>query len=118
MSEQDAWAVAKPVAEAIQLGMRSSIEARRGRFVKAREAMRDAEARAERAGAGGIVDALKLVHGPSESDVGNTDIALQSLKEVWTKSKNTDYLATTVALTFALLGKRSEAQAFDRQDEP
>jgi tetratricopeptide (TPR) repeat protein len=110
MKEQDAWAMAQPVAEAMQLTLHSSIEARRGRFVKAREVMRDAEARAGRAGAAGIVDALKIVHGPAEADVGNDDVALKFVKEVWTNPKNTDYIEATVALTFALLGKRSEAQ--------
>ena len=111
MKEQDAWAMADPVAEALQLSMHSSIEARRGRFVKAREAMRDAEARAGRAGAAGIVDALKIVHGPAEADVGNDNVALQFVKEVWTNPKNTGYIEATVALTFALLGKRSEAES-------
>jgi DNA-binding winged helix-turn-helix (wHTH) protein/tetratricopeptide (TPR) repeat protein len=110
MKEQDAWATAQPVAEAMQLTLHSSIEARRGRFVKAREVMRDAEVRVGRAGAMGIADALKIVHGPAEADVGNTDVALQFVKEVWTNPKNTDYIEATVALTFALLGNQSEAQ--------
>jgi DNA-binding winged helix-turn-helix (wHTH) protein/tetratricopeptide (TPR) repeat protein len=110
MKEQDAWAMAQPVAEAMQLTLHSSIEARRGRFVKAREVMRDAEVRAGRAGAAGIVDALKIVHGPAEADVGNNDVALQFVKEVWTNHKNIDYIEATVALTFALLGNQSEAQ--------
>jgi DNA-binding winged helix-turn-helix (wHTH) protein/tetratricopeptide (TPR) repeat protein len=110
MKEQDAWAMANPVSEAVQLTLHSSIEARRGRFVKAREVMRDAEVRAGRAGAMGMVDAMKIVHGPAEADVGNTDVALRFVKEVWTNHKNTDYSEATVALTFALLGKQSEAQ--------
>jgi DNA-binding winged helix-turn-helix (wHTH) protein/tetratricopeptide (TPR) repeat protein len=110
MKEQDAWAMATPVAEAVQLTLHSSIEARRGRFVKAREVMRDAEVQAGRAGAMGIVDVMKIVHGPAEADVGNTDVALQFVKEVWTNHKNTDYVEATVALTFALLGNQSEAQ--------
>jgi DNA-binding winged helix-turn-helix (wHTH) protein/tetratricopeptide (TPR) repeat protein len=110
MKEQDAWAMANPVAEATQLTLHSSIEARRGRFVKAREVMRDAEVRAGRAGAMGMVDVMKIVHGPTEADVGNTDVALRFVKEVWTNHKNTDYIEATVALTFALLGNQSEAQ--------
>ena len=110
MKEQDAWATAKPVAEAMQLTLHSSIEARRGRFVKEREMMRDAEVRAARGGAAGIVDALKIVHGPAEADVGNDDVALRSAKEVWTNPKNNDYIEATVALTFALLGNRLAAQ--------
>jgi len=110
MKEQDAWATANPVLAAVQLTLHSSIEARRGRFVKAREVMRDAEVRVGRAGAMGIADALKIVHGPAEADVGNTDVALQFVKEVWTNPKNTDYIEATVALTFALLGNQSEAQ--------
>jgi eukaryotic-like serine/threonine-protein kinase len=109
MKEQDAWAMANPVSEAVQLTLHSSIEARRGHFVKAREVMRDAEVRAARAGAMGMVDVMKIVHGPAEADVGNTAVALQFVKEVWTNHKNPDVEAT-VALTFALLGKQSEAQ--------
>jgi DNA-binding winged helix-turn-helix (wHTH) protein/tetratricopeptide (TPR) repeat protein len=110
MKEQDAWATANPVLAAVQLTLHSSIEARRGRFVKAREVMRDAEVRAGRAGATGIVDVMKIVHGPAEADVGNTEVALQSVKEVWTNRKNTDYIEPTAALTFALLGHQSEAE--------
>lgn len=110
MKEQDAWATANPVLEAVQLTLHSSIEARRGRFVKAREVMRDAEVRAGHAGAMGMVDVMKIVHGPAEADVGNTEIALRSVKEVWTNHKNTDYIEATVALTFALLGNQSEAE--------
>jgi DNA-binding winged helix-turn-helix (wHTH) protein/tetratricopeptide (TPR) repeat protein len=110
MKEQDAWATANPVLAAVQLTLHSSIEARRGRFVKAREVMRDAEVRAGRAGATGMVDVMKIVHGPAEADVGNTDVASQSLKEVWTNHKNTDYIEPTVALTFALLGNQSKAE--------
>jgi DNA-binding winged helix-turn-helix (wHTH) protein/tetratricopeptide (TPR) repeat protein len=110
MNEQDAWAAANPVLGAVQLTLHSSIEARRGRFVKAREVMRDAEVRAGRAGAKGMVDVMKIVHGPAEADAGNTGVALQSVKEVWTNHKNTDYTSATVALTFALLGKQPEAE--------
>jgi tetratricopeptide (TPR) repeat protein len=35
---------------------------------------------------------------------------LQFVKEVWTNHKNPGYVEPTVALTFALLGKQSEAQ--------
>jgi len=72
--------------------------------------MRDAEARAGRAGALGMVDVMKIVHGPAEADVGNTGVALQSVKEVSTNHKNTDSIEATVALTFAILGNQSEAQ--------
>jgi tetratricopeptide (TPR) repeat protein len=109
MKEQDAWAMANPVSEALQLTLHSSIEARRGRIVKARELMRDAEVRAGRAGAMAMVDAMKIVHGPAEADVGNTGVALQFVKEGWTNHKNTDF-EPTVALTFALVGKQAEAQ--------
>jgi tetratricopeptide (TPR) repeat protein len=109
MKEQDAWAIANPVSEALQLTLHSSIEARRGRIVKARELMRDAEVRAGRAGAMAMVDAMKIVHGPAEADVGNTGVALQFVKEGWTNHKNTDF-EPTVALTFALVGKQAEAQ--------
>jgi DNA-binding winged helix-turn-helix (wHTH) protein/tetratricopeptide (TPR) repeat protein len=110
MKEQDAWAMANPFLGAVQLTLHSSIEARRGRFVKARELMRDAEVRAGRAGAKEMVDVMKIVHGPAEADVGNTTVALQGVKEVWTNHKNTDEIEATVALTFALLGHQLEAQ--------
>jgi len=110
MKEQDAWAMANPVSEALQLTFHSSIEARRGRFVKAREVMRDAEVRAGRAGAMAMVDVMKIVHGPAEADVGNTGVALQFAKEVSTNHKNPGYAEPTLALTFALLGKQPEAQ--------
>ena len=112
MAEQNAWAMGKPLFEAIQYTLQSSAEAYHGRFVRARELMQRAEDGATRAGAKELVGVMKIVHGPNEVEIGDPHAALSlvmaALPPIRGGSSN---VAPTAALTLALLGKEVQARA-------
>ena len=111
MKAEDAWAAGKPVIEAYQHTLQSSVEAYHGHFTKARDLMNEAESEAARAQAKAAVDIIRAIHGPTEADVGHAEAALRCVERGWTStSKKTDIVAPMAALTLALAGKRAEAQ--------
>jgi DNA-binding winged helix-turn-helix (wHTH) protein/tetratricopeptide (TPR) repeat protein len=112
MAQQDAWAKGKPLFEALQYTLSSSVEGYHGRFSKARELMQRAEETATRAGAKELVALMKVIHGPNEAEVGDPQIALSSVKAALPpKGTETSNVAPTAALTLALLGREAEARA-------
>ena len=111
MEAQNAWAAGKPVIEAYQHSLQSSVEAYHGRFTKARDLMNEAEAEATRAQSKAAVDVMITIHGPTEADVGHTEAALKCVERGWTSNSNkTDAVEPMVALTLALVGKQAEAR--------
>jgi len=111
MKEQDTWAAGKPLVDAMQYTLNSSVEAYHGRFARARELMGEAEAGAARAGGKEIVGIMKILHGPGEAEIGNTNLALRSVADAWTPgSGQIEAVEPTAALTLALVGKEAEAR--------
>ncbi len=112
MAEQDAWAMGKPLIESLQYTLQSSVEAYHGRFARARELMQLAETGAKRTGAAELVEVMKILHGPGEAEVGDSQIALSSVAAALPANADGSGIAEpTAALTFALVGEEKKARA-------
>ncbi len=111
MRAQDAWAMAKPGVEALQLSMQAGYETYNGRLGSATELSLRAEESATRAGERGLVAIFKLRHAYGEAELGDPSLARRAVAEALAMNpgRNEDAEAL-VALTLARLGEVAQAR--------
>ena len=119
MRAQNAWAGGKPIVEAVQLLLQTSYDLYHGRLKNARELQGRAEESAKRSGAREWVPLMKIVHAPSEAEIGEITTARRSVSDALALSpgKNVNVEAPA-ALTAAVLGDVKQAQGLvDRMNK-